>query len=232
MKLKVLGTRGEIKQSAPSHHWHSGTIIDNLLLDLGESDFLKFNPESVFITHLHRDHAFFVSGQPLSTNIPVYAPEIFNQAHAVIPLNAMVQYNDHQITPIPTRHSKLVKSQAYLVDYGKNKLLYTGDLIWIDKEYHHLLEGLDLVITDGSYFRQGGLVRKDKNTGLLFGHNGIPDLVNLFGHFTNNILFVHFGSWFFEDIGESKHKIKALAKNVSLNLYVGYDGMELDLKDL
>jgi ribonuclease BN (tRNA processing enzyme) len=232
MKLKVLGTRGEIKQSAPSHHWHSGTIIDNMLMDLGESAFLKFNPEMVFITHLHPDHAFFVSGQLLSTYIPVYAPESFNKAHSVIPLKATVQYNGYIVTPIPTHHSKLVKSQAYLVYDGKNKLLYTGDLIWIDKEYHHLLAGLDLVITDGSYFRQGGLVRKDKNTGLLFGHNGIPDLVNLFGHFTNNILFVHFGSWFFEDIGESKHKIKALAKNVSLNLYVGYDGMELDLKDL
>jgi glyoxylase-like metal-dependent hydrolase (beta-lactamase superfamily II) len=60
MKIEILGTRGEIKNLKPYHAKHSGVFIDNdLLFDLGEKEYLKLNPEHIFITHLHPDHAFF-----------------------------------------------------------------------------------------------------------------------------------------------------------------------------
>ena len=182
MQIKVLGTRGEIESSSPRHTKHSGVLVDNILLfDLGEEEFLNYNPKSVFITHLHPDHAFFITGNKLNTHIPVYAPEASRESEQVTPITSTIQVEPYRITPIPTHHSKLVKSAAYLIENGEEKLLYTGDhLIWINKEYHHLLTGLSLIITDGSHIRQGGMVRKDKETGQLYGHNGIPDLIHLF----------------------------------------------------
>lgn len=52
---------------------------------------------------------------------------------------------------------------------------------------------------EASFIRKGGVVRKDKETGEIYGHTGIPNLINLFKKFTQNILFIHFGSWFYKD---------------------------------
>ena len=90
---------------------------------------------------------------------------------------------------------------------------------------------VDLVITEGSYIRKGGLVRRDKETGALFGHAGIPDLLRLFSPFTGHILLTHFGSWFYKDIRESRRKLKKLGKDYGITVHVGYDGMELDTRN-
>lgn len=59
------------------------------------------------------------------------------------------------------------------------------------------LEGSSLIITDGSFLRKGGRVVRDREAGQIYGHNGVPDLINLFRKFTKSILIVHFGSWFY-----------------------------------
>jgi hypothetical protein len=105
-------------------------------------------------------------------------------------------------------------------------------MIWINEEYHYLFTDLKLVITDGSYFRRGGMVRRDKETGQLYGHNGIPDLINLFQHFTRHILFIHFGSWFFKNVKGAREKLGRMGDGHGVGVYVGYDGMELDLDKL
>lgn len=40
MKIKILGTRGEIEESAPYHSKQSGVLVDDkILLDIGDKDF-------------------------------------------------------------------------------------------------------------------------------------------------------------------------------------------------
>ena len=223
MKIKILGTRGEIEASLPRHSKHSGVLIDNqLLLDLGEKEFLKTKPKWIFITHLHPDHAFFVT-KPAKIKAPIYTPEKYQNEIKVGP---------YKIKPIPTHHSLKVKSYAYLIKKGKYKLLYTGDMIWINKKYHHLFKNLNLVITEGSFIRKGGMVRRDKKTGKIYGHTGIPDLVKMFKDYTKHIVFIHFGSWFYKDIKKARTKIRKLAKENNIDLRIGYDGLNLDLKKL
>jgi hypothetical protein len=42
MRLKILGTRGNILPSAPRYARHSGILVDSrILLDLGEATFLR-----------------------------------------------------------------------------------------------------------------------------------------------------------------------------------------------
>ena len=232
MRLRILGTRGEIDESAPGHRNHSGVLVDNtLLLDVGEKEFLSLKPEQILITHLHPDHAFFIV-EPGEIGVPVYAPESYHNSVTVKALPQELVSGGFRVRPVPTHHSKKVRSSAFVVEDESARICYTGDVIWINKEFHPILKGSDLIITDGSYLRKGGMVIRDPETGLLFGHNGIPDLIRLFRNLTNHLLFVHFGSWFFKDISASKKKLEELGIENGMDILVGYDGMELDTQDL
>lgn len=230
MKVKILGTRGEIEPSAPYHSRQSGVLIDNkLLFDLGEKEFLDYKPIAIFITHLHPDHAYFVrpGEQFPSLDIPIYAPEKYNDKIKV--LSKKVKFKDYNITPIPTEHSLKVKSQAYLIEKKDEHILYTGDLFWIKKRYQSLLKNLSLVITEASFIREGGMIRRDKKYNKPYGHAGVPNLIRLFKPFTNHIVFMHFGSWFYNKGAQNaRKKLKDLGKKYNVIVYTGYDGMEID----
>ncbi|MBI2858136.1 MAG: hypothetical protein HYX90_03560, partial [Chloroflexi bacterium] len=73
MRVTVLGTRGNIKPTAPRHSRHSGVLVDGtVMLDLGEPGFLRYSPKYVLLTHLHPDHAVQARTTAGTT---VYAPE-------------------------------------------------------------------------------------------------------------------------------------------------------------
>ena len=229
MVIKVLGTRGEIKESAPRHSRHSGLLVDGrLLFDLGEREFLDLRPWAVFITHLHPDHAFFVR-RPVGIGVPVYAPETRTSTPEVKVFPGQMSFRGYSIRAIPTHHSFKVVSTAYLVEKGRRRLLYTGDLFWINKEYHPLLEGIDLVVTEASFIREGGMIRRHRASGIAYGHAGVPNLIELFGKFTKNILFTHFGAWFYEDARKSRRILAVLGRKKGVAVRAGYDGFELDL---
>lgn len=229
MKIKVLGTRGEIKETAPRHSRHSGLLVDGrLLFDLGEQEFLDSKTWAVFITHLHPDHAFFVR-RPVGIGVPVYAPETRTSTPEVKVFPGQMSFRGYSIRAIPTHHSFKVVSTAYLVEKGRRRLLYTGDLFWINKEYHPLLEGIDLVVTEASFIREGGMIRRHRASGIAYGHAGVPNLIELFGKFTKNILFTHFGAWFYEDARKSRRILAVLGRKKGVAVRAGYDGFELDL---
>lgn len=229
MKIKVLGTRGEIKETAPRHSRHSGLLVDGrLLFDLGEQEFLDSKTWAVFITHLHPDHAFFVR-RPVGIGVPVYAPETRASAPEVKVFPGEMSFRGYSIRAIPTHHSFKVVSTAYLVEKSGRRLLYTGDLFWINKEYHPLLEGIDLVVTEASFIREGGMIRRHRASGIAYGHAGVPNLIELFGKFTKNILFTHFGAWFYEDARKSRRILAVLGRKKGVAVRAGYDGFELDL---
>jgi ribonuclease BN (tRNA processing enzyme) len=232
MKIKVLGTRGEIGESAPRHSRHSGLLIDGLLLfDLGEREFLAAGARRVFITHLHPDHAFFVT-DPEPLGVAVYAPEARPGVPEVRVFPGQMTYRGYSIRAIPTDHSLKVKSTAFLVAKGGRRLLYTGDMFWINKEYRPLLGRLDLVVTEASFLRRGGMIRRDRASGAAYGHAGVPNLLELFRRYTSHVLFVHFGSWFYGDVRKSRRTLAALGRENGVVARAGYDGFELDLADL
>lgn len=232
MKIKILGTRGEIPESAPYHSKHSGILIDQkLLVDLGEKSFLEYKPRWILISHFHPDHAYFVRKgheEVPKTQAKIFAPEKSKHADVEI-FTGKRRLEDYEITSIPTHHSKNVKSQAYLIRKSSRSLLYTSDLVWIDKEYRPLYQGVDIIITEASFLRKNGMVRKDMETGMLYGHNGMPNLVRMFKDAAKTILFVHFGSWFYESAYQARQKIRNLGKEYGVHTLVGYDGMELIL---
>src|SRR5579859_2112777 len=222
MNIKILGTRGEIEESAPYHSKKSGILIDDvLMIDVGDKSFLKHNPKAILITHLHPDHAYFVRRHKKpDTNVPIYAPEKYDDVDIHVtkkPFKVLV----YTITPIPTVHSLKVKSNAYIIDDGNKKILYTGDMIWINKKYHHRLKNLNLVITEASFMRTGGMVRR--KDGKIYGHTGVPNLISLFKRFTCMMTFMHFGAWFYKDMQKAQKEFKKLAKENGINIIVSYD---------
>ncbi len=224
MKITILGTRGQIEPSAPYHSKKSGVLIDDtILLDCGDERFLAYQPQALLITHLHPDHAFFVDkDDPPKLPCPVYAPELYEAVPITVPDNPFL-IKDYKITPIPTVHSAKVVSTAYLIEHNDISVLYTGDLITIDKKYHRLFRDLSCVITEASFIRKGGLIRKQS------GHTGLSDLIELFKQYTDTIILVHFGSWFYKDMPQARRKIKQLARDNQVDIIVGYDGLEIEL---
>ena len=226
MKLKVLGTRGEIPSSHPKHVRHAGILIDDkILLDLGEREFLEYDPLCIFITHLHKDHAIFLtSGERITADVPVYAPETSDKLKGIRVISGSVKIEGYEIIPIPVIHSTNVKSFGYLVRKNKKRLFYTGDIASIRRQYFRRIGKLDAVITEASFSRKGGLVRKNKQ-GEMFGHAGVPDLINVFQKFTNRIIFTHFGTWFIKNASAGIQKIESM-KTTDLKIDIAFDGAE------
>lgn len=232
MKIRVLGTRGEIEESAPRHARHSGLLVDGrLLFDLGEPEFLETRPRRVFLTHLHPDHAFFVR-TPAPLGRTVYAPERRAGVPELRLFPGRVRWRGYTVRSIPVHHSLKVKSLAYIVEKDGQRLLYTGDMFWINKDDQPLLGRLDLVVTEASFLRRGGMIRRDRATGIAYGHAGVPNLIELFARFTRHVLLVHFGSWFYEGAGEARRTVRELGGKNGVDVRAGYDGYELDLGDL
>jgi ribonuclease BN (tRNA processing enzyme) len=225
MRIEILGTRGHIEVSAPGHELHSGVLMDDVLFDLGERQYLDRSPRAVFITHFHEDHAFFLNEEG-DIGVPVYAPERLAR-HDIKVVRSAVELDGMRVTPVPTNHSVKVRSCAYLVEKDLQRVLYTGDLISIQRRYRDRLPDLDLVITEGSFIRRGGLVRMDPETGRPHGHTGIPDLVSFFAPLARKIVITHLGSWFFHDIPAAVQKIESLG--IEGQITVAEDGMVLDL---
>src|SRR6056297_872246 len=202
MKIKILGTRGKIKPSAPRHSKYSGILIDdNILVDIGEQAYLKYNPEAIVFTHFHPDHAFFVfRNEKFSPGIPLFGPEKQELVPNLKVITSPFRIKDYKFTPIPVIHALHLKSYAYLIEKEKKKIFITGDVAWIEKANLEGLPILDLVITEASFIKKGGMIRRRNDH--IFGHTGIPDLVRLLGPHTSRIAFCHFGNWYFKNIKE------------------------------
>jgi phosphoribosyl 1,2-cyclic phosphodiesterase len=225
MRVKILGTRGNIPLSSPYYSRRSGVLIDgHILLDLGEASYVRNRPQCIFITHLHPDHAAFLHTE-VATDAAVYTPERTPKWPPARVASRPLCIGAYRIVPVPTRHSAKVRSLGYVVQRRARRLFFSSDMLAIDPRYNPLLTRLDLVITDGSYMRRGGLVRVDRKTGKRFGHLGIPDLVAFFRQFSSRILITHFGSWFYKDIRSARRKISALGDGVRVS--AARDGMVL-----
>jgi len=228
MRIEILGTRGNIPASARRHSRHAGVLVDEtILLDLGEWRYLRRHPEQIFITHLHPDHAAFLTNRTPPPG-DVYLPQRSRIVPNATVIRRSLRIGAHRIVPVPTVHATNARSVGYLIERGRRRAFYSSDLVPIDRRYYARLGQLDLVITDGSFIRRGGLVRRDPETGKRFGHAGIPDLVAFFRRFTSRIVFTHFGSWFYTDAARSTRQI-ALLGDDDIDVTAAWDGMILEL---
>jgi hypothetical protein len=124
-------------------------------------------------------------------------------------------------------HSVHVRSVGYIIQKDGKSVFYSSDMISIDRRHHRKLRGLDLVVTEGSFIRRGGMVRRDAKSGAEFGHAGIPDLVDFFRDFAPRVIITHFGSWFYRNTPAAIRQIEALGNGVRVT--AAHDGMVLHI---
>ena len=230
MNITFLGSRGEIEEKAPRHTKHSGILINGqILIDVGEPEYRDRKPGLILFTHLHPDHAYFVrEKETFIADAPVYAPESSELIPNLSIIEEPFSFSGYKIIPVPTIHSLKVKSTGYIIIYEQCKVMYTGDMAWIEKKYHHHFEGLDLVISDGSFLRKGGMIRRDKESGKIYGHTGIPDIIRMFADYTPEIAFTHFGKWFMDDVPLARKKLKEITPD-KIKLVTAHDGKEIEV---
>lgn len=228
MNLKILGTRGKIPQSNPRHKNYSGILIDKkILIDVGKAEYMEYQPEAIIFTHFHPDHAFFIfDGEKFDPQIPLFGPEEQELVPHLKIVTKKFRIGEYTITPVPVIHALHLKSLGYVIQKGQKKIFVTGDVAWIEKANLQDLPGVDLVITEASMIQKGGVIRRKEDR--IFGHTGIPDLIRLLEPHTSRIAFVHFGSWFFNNIKESRKKLKSFETN-ELEIIPTHDGMEIEV---
>jgi ribonuclease BN (tRNA processing enzyme) len=225
MRITILGTRGNVKPSAPKHARHSGILVDGeLLLDLGEATYLRYQPRHIFVTHLHVDHAVFME-EDITPNALVYVPEPTNRLRSAHVISGPAHIHSYKITPVPTVHSERVRSVGYVVEDQSKSFFYSSDMVSIEPQHRKELRHLNMVITEGSFIRRGGLVKIHQPSGRRYGHAGIPDLIEFFEPLANCIVITHFGSWFYKNIDASVRKIESLGNGA--RVIAAYDGMTL-----
>lgn len=228
MKIKILGTRGKIEPKAEGYVRHTGFLLDQqILIDVGEAEYMDHRPKAVVFTHFHPDHAYFVpEKEKFTPNIPLFGPE----AHELIPdlkvISGRFRAGGYNFTPVPVIHALKLKSLGYIIEKDQKRIFITGDVAWIEKANLADLPPLDLIITEASFINKGGRINRKKDR--IFGHTGVPDLMRLFSPYTKKIAFCHYGEWFFNNPPEkSKQQIKALEEDVEL--IPAHDGMELEV---
>lgn len=228
MKIEVLGTRGKVEPSAPKYRNHTGFLIDGkILIDVGERQFMDRNPEAIVFTHFHPDHGYFIpEDEKFNPGIPHYGP----QEHPLIPdlevITDKFTVNGYTFTPIPVIHALKLKSLGYVVEKDGKKVLFTGDVAWIEKAHLEEISELDLIITEATMINKGGRINRKKDK--IFGHTGVPDLIRIFNPLTNKIVFTHFGDWFFEDIESSADRLREFSSE-ELEIIPAYDGFEITI---
>jgi phosphoribosyl 1,2-cyclic phosphodiesterase len=229
LSIQILGTRGNIKPTSRRHARHSGVLVGGeLLLDCGEDSFARLRPRWTLITHFHPDHAFFVEN-PSRVPPRVFAPELHPHCRArVVRPGETLRLGRWRVTAVPIIHSDRVRSLAYRVERNGRALVYTGDVASVPRAALRLMKESDLIITEGSFLRRGGLLRKDPRTGRKYGHAGLPDLISWFAPLAPRILIVHLGSWFYRNPREAGIRIRALGRESGVRIRVAWDGMRLD----
>jgi ribonuclease BN (tRNA processing enzyme) len=181
----------------------------------------------IFITHLHPDHAVFTSAPDIGRDVKIYVPEPTKKAPNAHVIARTVRIDSYRVTPVPTIHSHRTRSVGYVVENKGRSFFYSSDMVLIEPQYHERLRGVEVVITEGSYIRKGGLVRIDRDSGEPYGHAAYLNLVEFFRPFARCIVITHFGSWFYKDIDASVRKVESLGDGV--RVVAAYDGLTIDI---
>src|SRR5919198_6111806 len=161
MRLRFLGTRGEIEARTRRHRRHSSLLVGyrgrEVMIDCGFDwrDHLgRLLPAAIVLTPAHPDHA---AGLRDGAPCPVYAPAETWSAIERYPLAERVVVEPRrplavrgiEFEAFPVEHSLRAPAVGYRVTAGRAAIFYAPDLVLIGEE-QDALAGLDLYVGDGA----------------------------------------------------------------------------------
>ena len=231
MKLKFLGTKGEIEEFTDKHQYNASLLLEyggtRLLIDYGKLrkyTLQELKPDYILITHAHPDPYAWLY-EDINTDIPVYLTQETYDYGKYRPANPRIikpgdEFDNGPFhwTDYRVMHSIRCPAVGFKMWVSGKSLVYNPDLVdIIEKE--KILTGADYYIGDGSAVQANLVRRKDD---ILFGHARMSTQINWCKKFgISNIIFTHLGK-------------ETLAKEVEFQqahpeVTLAYDEMEREI---
>jgi phosphoribosyl 1,2-cyclic phosphodiesterase len=239
MKLRFLGTRGEIEKRTRRHRMHTSLMVSyrsaDVMIDCGLDwlgKFERLRPSAIVLTHAHPDHAW---GLRHGAPCPVYAPqktwETLTRCRVEDP-HLIEERTPTKICGITfeafaVEHSILAPAVGYRVIAGRARIFYAPDLVFIH-ERAAALKNVEIYIGDGATVTQSFIRRRGKT---LIGHSPVRTQLTWCEKERVPLAIVtHCGS---EIVTGDEHKLSAnlqtIAAERSIEVRIAYDGMKLTL---
>src|SRR5213595_3714911 len=239
MKLKFLGTRGEIEARMRRHRMHTSLLISHrgarVMIDCG-LDWLgklkRVSPNAIVLTHAHPDHAW---GLKRGAPCPVYATEQTwreLQQYPIKDRHVIKERTPANICGITfeafsVEHSILSPTVGYRVSAGRARIFYAPDLIFIH-ERSAALKGVQIYIGDGATVTQSFIRKRGK---ALIGHSPVrTQLTWCQKEAVPRAIVTHCGSEIVTgDAREISAKIRSMAAERRVDVRIAYDRMKVKL---
>ncbi len=234
MKIKFLGTKGEIEEQTSKHKYHSSLLLISknfkLLIDHGLKSLAlkKIKPDAILITHAHPDHFIWLKkDEEYEKKIYVTKETLeksrFKKNFELMKRNKWFSLGPFKILAYPVVHSINFPAVGFKIK-NKKAIIYNPDVVMIKKK--SVLKNADLYIGDGSSIKTN-LVRKKGNQ--FFGHARVTTQISWCQKYKiKNIIFTHLGKEALR-FGDKKLEKWLNEKNPEMNIKIARDGMELKI---
>jgi phosphoribosyl 1,2-cyclic phosphodiesterase len=239
VKLKFIGTRGEIEKRTRRHRMHTSLMVSyrgaDVMIDCGLDwlgKFERLHPRAIVLTHAHPDHAWGLrDGAPC----PVYAPKKTWETLTRFRVDDRRVIEEHMPTKIcsitfeafSVEHSLLAPAVGYRVSAGRACIFYVPDLVFIH-ERAEALKNVQIYIGDGATVTHSFIRRRGET---LIGHSPVrTQLMWCEKEGLPRAIITHCGSEIVTgDERKLSAKLRAMAAERGVDVRIAYDGMKLTL---